>query len=340
MATAPPAQAPPPPSDDNTSIFMAASSLEAIPTSTGGPAIASIVSFYTDASGVHTTLVSNPAYTGPAVSSQTSSFITSTSTPAAAPAAASASSSAAPVTSTDSGLNGAKIAAILVPILVVLALIPVVYLCYLRRRNKRLNRPITPELRLPPTETRLLRSNSRNNSISLPSPFSDKDRIQSTTPFSDKARIQSVATTTYERPESEIQRVPSPTLPSPSLPVFRTQEAWPLTAPLPDIPEPPPSYGPPAASHNASHSVTLRAPTPSYARAIPQEQSPPLTEANMNSHDLIVPSRNNRESDVVSEMSFTQSTGRRRSERDADEVSIVSALSPDDPSERHMHRLF
>lgn len=310
-----------------------------IPGATGAN-IQSIVSVVTDAFGIHYSLISNPYFTGsPQTSLQSSTMATSTSTPVAVPATASASSTAA-ATSTDSGLNGAKIAAILVPILVVLALIPIIYLCYLRQRNKRLNRLMTPELRLPPTETRLLQSNSRPNSISLPSPFSDKDRIQSTTPFSDKDRIQSVATTTYDRPESEIQRVPSPTLPSPSLPVFRTQEAWPLTAPLPDIPDPRPVYGSPAASLNASHNITLRAPTPNHGRSTPQEPAAPLTESNMTSHDLIVPSRNNRESDVVSDMSFNQGTGRQRSERDADELSVVSAISPDDPSERHLHRMF
>lgn len=114
-----------------------------------------------------------------------------------------------------------------------------------------------------------------------------------------------------------------------------------MTAPLPD---PPATYASekisPNHSPNHSHNITLRAPTPNVS--VPTSQSRPaaLTEANISSHDLEVPLRNNRESDVVSEMSYRQSTGRRRSERDADEVSFVSALSPDDRSERRLHQLF
>ncbi|MCJ1416387.1 hypothetical protein MMC32_002722 [Xylographa parallela] len=246
-----------------------------------------------------------------------------------APVSAATSSAAAVPSSTNNGLNGAKIAAILVPVLVVLGLIPIIYLFYLKRRNKRHRQMGPPELRMPPTETQLLQSSSRHNSISLPSPFTDKERWQSG------------SLSVLERPDSEIQRAPSPTLPSPSLPVFRTAEAWPLTAPLP---EPPPTYASekksPNHSPNHSHNITLRAPTPNVNGPLPQPRAAALTEANMSSHDLEVPLRNNRESDVVSEMSFHQSTGRRRSERDADEVSFVSALSPDDGSDRHLHRLF
>ncbi|MCJ1387409.1 hypothetical protein MMC18_000252 [Xylographa bjoerkii] len=292
----------------------------------------------TDAAGSLSFItVPNPNYT-PSMSIATSrmpSSIITTSAPNSltVPASAATSSVAAVSTSTNKGLNGAKIAAILVPVLVVLGLIPILYLFYLSRRNKRRRQLGTPELRMPPTETQLLQSNSqhnsRHNSISLPSPFTDKERWQSG------------SLSVLERPDSEIQRAPSPTLPSPSLPVFRTQEAWPLTAPLP---EPPPTYSSeknsPNHSPNHSHNITLRAPTPNVIGPTPQPRSAALTEANMSSHDLEVPLKNNRESDVVSEMSFRQSTGRRRLERDADEVSFVSALSPDDHSERRLHQLF
>ncbi|MCJ1378293.1 hypothetical protein MMC17_001390 [Xylographa soralifera] len=288
----------------------------------------------TDASGsVFFTTILDPKYTPNMQTStpQNTNLMTTTSalTSSIAPASAATSSPAAISSSTNNGLNGAKIAAILVPIIVVLGLIPIIYLFYLNRRNKRRRQMGPPELRMPPTETQLLQSNSRHNSISLPSPFTDKERWQSG------------SLSVLERPDSEIQRAPSPTLPSPSLPVFRTQEAWPLTAPLP---EPPPTYASeknsPNHSPNHSHNITLRAPTPNVSGPISQPRAAALTEANMSSHDLEIPLRNNRESDVVSEMSFRQSSGRRRSERDADEVSFVSALSPDDRSDRHLHQLF
>ena len=267
------------------------------------------------------------------LSSQTSQTVVTTTTASAqasvAPASAATSSVAAVSSSTNNGLNGAKIAAILVPILVVLGLIPIIYLFYLNRRNKRRRQLGTPELRMPPTETQLLKSNSRHNSISLPSPFTDKERWQSG------------SLSVLERPDSEILRAPSPTLPSPSVPLFRTQESWPLTAPLPELPSAHALENTsPTHSPNHSYNVTLRAPTPNVSVSKPQPRSAPLTEANMSSHDLEVPLKHNRESDVVSEMSFRQSTGRRRSDRDADEVSFVSALSPDDRSERNLHHLF
>ncbi|MCJ1315011.1 hypothetical protein MMC15_000325 [Xylographa vitiligo] len=292
-----------------------------------------IASLYTGSSTTTIVYVPGPTPNAPTASQLTSQTVLTSTTSSAqatvAPASAATSSAAAVSSSTNTGLNGAKIAAILVPVLVVLGLIPVIYLFYLNRRNKRRRQMGTPELRMPPTETQLLQSSSRHNSISLPSPFTDKERWQNG------------SLSVLERPDSEIQRAPSPTLPSPSLPVFRTQEAWPLTAPLP---EPPPIYASernsPNHSPNHSHSITLRAPTPNLNGPLPQPRAAALTEANMSSHDLGVPLRNNRESDVVSEMSFRQSTGRRRSERDADEVSFVSALSPDDRSDRHLHQLF
>ncbi|MCJ1397290.1 hypothetical protein MMC11_000482 [Xylographa trunciseda] len=308
--------------------------LGALPTTVFGSSIdGDIISLVIEPSTTFFTYVPNPTFTPPVAPQSTSgTFITSTTASAhatVAPASAATSSAAAVSASTNNGLNGAKIAAILVPVLVVLGLIPIIYLFYLNRRNKRRRQMGTPELRMPPTETQLLQSNSRHNSISLPSPFTDKERWQSG------------SLSVLERPDSEIQRAPSPTLPSPSLPVFRTQEAWPLTAPLP---EPPLTYASerhsPNHSPNHSHNITLRAPTPNVSASIPQPRPAALTEANISSHDLEVPIKNVRESDVVSEMSFRQSTSRRRSERDADEVSFVSALSPDDHSERRLHQLF
>ncbi|MCJ1408365.1 hypothetical protein MMC19_002440 [Ptychographa xylographoides] len=332
-----------------------------IVTATGSPTLGgsgSISAASDDASVIHIitvngatsfTLVPNPLFTAspnPAISNPT---ITTTAAPTAQVIAASSTSSPSALssdTSSNTGLSfGAKMAAILVPILVLLALVPIVYMFCLHRRNKR-RRSELPELYVP-TETRLLEQpTSRHNSISLPSPFSDKERVRNTDSLgmfghsdtkyqrapSPRDPVDSMGT--FDRPDSEVQRAPSPTLPSPSMPVFRTQEAWPLTAPLP---EPPPAYG----SHNPvmAHNPTLRPPSSNYGQPSSQARSPGFLEVNMSSHDLGVPSRH-RDSDAVSEMSFEQGSGRRRSRRDSDEVSFVSALSPNDAPPSHSHQLF
>ena len=249
-----------------------------------------------------------------------------------ASSATSATSSAAAVVPSNSGFSfGAKMAAILVPILVVLALIPILYLFYLNRRHRR-ERQEAEEPRVP-TETRLLDHSSRHNSISVQSPFIDSERTRSSS--------LGVA----DRPSSEILRVPSPTLPSPSMPVFRTQEAWPLTAPLP---EPPSQYNTrdtalhmsPPASAPRPHNTTLRPPSSNYGGLSPQPRSPnALTQGNISTHDLGLATRN-RDSDAVSEMSFDPDADRRRPKRDTDALSFVSALLPEDQSERHSHPLF
>ena len=59
----------------------------------------------------------------------------------------------------------------------------------------------------------------------------------------------------------------------------------------------------------------------------------------MSTHNLGLAPRN-RESDAVSEMSFEQDVDRRRPNRDTDALSFVSALSPEDQAERHLHPLF
>lgn len=276
-------------------------------------------SYTTDVtSGIHLvtlqTSVSAPPSVVPSVTSP-SVIVTVTGTPSA--------TSTPPAASTDHGLEfGPKMAAILVPILVVLALIPIIYLVYLRRRHKReeqeaQERPFQPE-------TKLLVSDSRRNSTSLPSLFVDNNGTRSG------------SLGIINRPSSEILRVPSPTLPSPSLPAFRAQESWPLSeAPLP---EPPSSH---ASQNFITHNSSLRPPSSNYGVPSPQLRPPPspLTETNMSSHDLRQPP-SNRQSDAVSEMSFEQEPSRLRPGRDADTLSMVSALSPDDHSERHMHQTF
>lgn len=235
-----------------------------------------------------------------------------------------AATSASPVESTDNGLSfGAKMAAILVPILVILALLPIIYLLYLRRRHKREEQE-AQERPFPP-ETKHLVSDSRRNSTSLPSLFVDN------------SGTRSGSLGIINRPSSEILRVPSPTLPSPSLPVFRAQESWPLSeAPLP---EPPSSHA--SSQDFITHKTSLRPPSSNYGVPSPQLRPPPspLSESNMSSQDLRHPP-NNRQSDAVSEMSFDQEPRGLRPGRDVDTLSMVSALSPDDHSERHMHQTF
>ncbi|MCJ1249119.1 hypothetical protein MMC30_006342 [Trapelia coarctata] len=276
----------------------------------------------TDSSGQTTLItVSNP----PTVTT-TSTHILQTTSPSSAivtvsiTAPATSSPAAA---STSNGLSfGAMMAAIIVPILVVLALLPIIYLLYLRRRHKREEHE-AQERPFPP-ETKHLVSDSRRNSTSLPSLFVDNNGTRSG------------SLGIINRPSSEILRVPSPTLPSPSLPVFRAQESWPLSeAPLPD---PPSAHGSQTISN---YNTTLRPPSSSYGAPSPQLRPPPspLSETDMSSHDLRHPP-SNRQSDAVSEMSFEQEPRGLRPGRDADTLSMVSALSPDDRSERHMHQTF
>jgi hypothetical protein len=243
-------------------------------------------------------------------------------------AAASSTVAAPAATTTNNGLSfGAKMAAILVPILVILALIPIIYLIWLSRRNRKRDQQEVPELRFPP-ETRQLVSNSRRNSESLPSPFAD----------SPGTRSGSLGV--IERPSSEILRIPSPTLPSPALPSFRYQEQWPLVAPLPEPlrPKPPPKpIGPTAV---------VRPPSSEYGGNSPQLKQlparptvvPPRKELNISSQRLHQPG--NRDSDAVSELSFEQGTSKRRSRKDPDELSLVSALSPDEIPSREFHQGF
>ena len=190
--------------------------------------------------------VLRPANTPPPQQSTqvVTSVVTSLSTP---------SPTAAPVV--DEGMPfGTKMAAILVPVLVVVALIPIIWLLVVRRRSKkRDSRHSIPEKR-PPTETQLLPPrHSPVPSLTLPSPFSDSERIRSGSlgvydvrqSLEDRARSGSLGIGMYDRPQSgrassELERGPSPTLPSPSVPAFRpphshtashnTTDSWPLPA--------------------------------------------------------------------------------------------------------------
>ena len=244
--------------------------------------------------------------------------------------------------SSDGGLSlPLKITAIVVPILAVLALIPIAYLFYLRRRHRRNSQNI-PELRVP-MEQDPLKSHSRNNShssTSFPLPFFDRERARSSS-FGVADRPTSV----------ESSRPPSPTLPSPSQPMFRNQEAWPLTSVLPD---PPAAYDPHVTKPRAD-SGTLRpdsntlgvesiihrpmsASRPSSSTYTGTPVGPAFPAPNLAVND----SRDRfskRTSDAVSEMSVDPGTGRRRSDRSADEMSLVSALSPEEHEDRHFSRM-
>ena len=120
------------------------------------------------------------------------------------------------------------------------------------------------------------------------------------------------------RPSSEIFRVPSPNLPSPSQPAFRAQESWPLTS----VPaDPPPNY--------EAQSASLRPPSSIHDRAANRSRTASLTEGYPSSY---------RASDTVSELSFDHRS-RERSMRDSDEMSFVSALESDDAGERNLSRM-
>ena len=159
---------------------------------------------------------------------------------------------------------GTKLAVILVPILVVLALIPIIWFVYVHRRNRKRDRKITSrEEKRPPTETQPLR-HSPGPSLTLPSPFSDSERIRSGSlgvydvrqSLEERARSNSLGIGIYDRESnarasSELERGPSPTLPSPSIPTFHTtrttgtshksNDSWPLPA-TGNLPSPATSY--------------------------------------------------------------------------------------------------
>ena len=275
-----------------------------------------------------------PASTSASTSAPTTAIVTVSAEPAATSGQAAGSS--------DGGLSlPLKITAIVVPILAVLALIPLAYLFYLRRRHRRRLQNI-PELRVP-MEKDHLKSHSRNNShssTSFPSPFFDRERARSSS-FGVADRPSSV----------ESSRPPSPTLPSPSQPMFRNQEAWPLTSVLPD---PPAAYDPHVTKPRAD-SGTLRpdsntlgvesiihrptsASRPSSSAYTGTPLGPAFPAPNLAVNDPRDRS-SNRTSDAVSEMSIDPGTGRRRSDRSADEMSFVSALSPDEHEDRHFSRM-
>lgn len=359
---------------------------------------------------------------------QATSFSSSTSRMSSS---ATSSSSAVPAASSGGLDPTLKLVAILIPIVVVLALIPLAYLFYIHQRSKHENaalRQSSPESQRAPAETKLLahKTSRSDHSISvIPSSFSDSNRLRtgsfdifnppmstsasplgphnysnsysnskstaSYTPLapinlttispptaaasSQRSRLDTKPPPTYSdstsrpsqsqshlstnttpphhsqrsqyspanthnrhdsttrhsgRPSSELERAPSPTLPSPSLPTFRAQEAWPLPATT-------------ASSGIASlHPGNLRPPSSVYATSTRSPQravfgsgigeartttpmdDPPIGFAFSSGRgDGAGP----RMSDAVSELSFSTSAERGR---DIDEMSIVSAMGGED----------
>ena len=274
-------------------------------------------------------------------------------------------STAAPVEAAPSeGMSyGVKMAAILTPILVTLALIPVIYLIYLHYRNKRRDhqRLRSPDMRdtqqaylkppppVPPPPPQGIGSfrSPQEKSILLPSPFSESERIKSGSlgvyevrqSLDDRARTESIGffspdpKTRYSgRASSELERGPSPTLPSPSVTTFRPiSESWPLpkSGKLPE-PEPPHEAHPnarkalpsPAATSRpppilpAARSETLaasRSPSSDYgstptSSAFPQPPRSTVATPQTQRFDSGLSNgknnSNNRESDLVSDMSM------------------------------------
>jgi hypothetical protein len=355
---------------------------------------------YTDPAGIVRTTTagtniilatSTPSLPGAPVATTVSSTLASITEAVSSTTSASAAQAATDgaASSGDGGLPfGTKMAAILVPTLVFLALIPIAYFIWLHRRNKKRDREAmrnhSPQLHGPKSEAGLL--SSRDNSMSLLPAFKDSDRIKSgalgvfeMTPELERLRTNSDPPATglaqnrgrLNTREASAERGPSPTLPSPSIPNFPlpraverpAESSWPLpAAPNPSGPPPyslqhPALRGPPPAQLNKARPTIpnvgeprgLRIPTPE-ASVVPgvRSDSPGFNFGLGEAHGGDTPTATQaprtftkkRESDAISEMSYDPRTPRRRqSGRDTDEMSMVSALDPDDEKDIRLNRL-
>ncbi|MCJ1352094.1 MAG: hypothetical protein MMC33_002078 [Icmadophila ericetorum] len=219
-----------------------------------------------------------------------------------------------PSSSTHQGLTGAKIAAILVPILVTFAILPLLYLWYLNRRNKQSDGDAQEQNF--PSDSRLLQPHSsRHNSVTFPSPLVE--------PFFDSERSRTDSVGMFDRPMSQSPRFPSFILPSNS--PARIQDSWPLTSAI--LPDPPPAYDP--------EPTTLRPPSLVHGRASTRTQSSDVGGFAA-SNGLRMPFNHSRASDAVSELSFERTSIAERP-READELSIVSALDEEDAEKGPQH---
>ncbi|MCJ1314540.1 hypothetical protein MMC25_008222 [Agyrium rufum] len=268
----------------------------------------------------------SPSSTPIVTSDTASSLVVITSSPI--PSATSTSSASS--TSKSSGLDTTKIIAIVVPIVVVVAIIPLLYLWYIRRRFRKNRESMIGEKQQtpsPPPEKEHLRSDSAN-SMTLPTTFQERDRVTSEALMAGNWDQRSEYKTEPHAHEEDQSRAPSPVLPSPSMPTFRHQEQWPLTAPLPE---------PPAIYRHDDNSI--RAPSSHYGSQTalrPSESTPRVSEDRMVSPqdeifepDLTIPPTNTRMSDAISELSF-DSRSRRHRTKSLGELSAVSALEEDE----------
>ena len=242
---------------------------------------------------------------------RTSSLTTSISSSSLPSATGTAQSTAQPAGG--GGLSyGAKLAAIIAPTLVVLALIPIIYICYIHKRYKKGRRESTmPEVRQQPPETTLLHAHHpSHDSVSLPTPFTDTERANE--PSTGLA---------WDHHQEETSRAPSPVLPSPSRHTFQAPEQWPLKGPLPEPPPPPPkdiedddSLRRPSSSYGSRQAMLPRPPSEHEEVVSPQQRS--------FDHD---PAIRNRQSDAVSELSY-DSRSRRHRTKSMDGESFISAM--------------
>ena len=230
---------------------------------------------------------------------------------------ASGSTQATAKSSGGGGLRyGAKLAVIIVPTLVVLALIPIIYICYIHRRYKKRRESVLPEVRQQPREAALLHAHHPSHDcVSL-----------STTPFTDSERAKEPSVeATWERHIEDTSRAPSPVLPSPSRPAFHVQEQWPLSGPLPEPPPPPPKnteridddddpVRPPSSNYGSRQAMLPRPPSEHEDVVSPQEEGYEREAAIAN-----------RQSDAVSELSF-DSRSRRHRTKSMDGESFISAM--------------
>ena len=211
------------------------------------------------------------------------------------------SPTASPAPSSGPTIQGPILAAIIVPIVAVLALIPLGYIAWLHYRNKRRGRRLSsPDFGdmsapQPQHDSKLLphRPSTKLSPVTLPVPFTDSDRIKSGAlgvyevpppPPSDTLSGSTVrppptgrTPVIYEhyrdqrasgRPSSELEpphiRAPSPTLPSPPAQPQHwrpSSDAWPLPNGAP-LPDPAPPYDSPYDPPYDPHSARTNKPLP------------------------------------------------------------------------------
>ena len=235
-------------------------------------------------------------------SSAPSSLLTSTPTTTQVQESAAASTSAAAASTNNASSGGLPmgqlLAAIITPIAFIIILIPIIYILWVRHRTRRRDsgRRQDPHPETPAPETRLLR-HSPQNSTFLPSPLNDSDRIKSGSlgvfelrrSLEDQGRAGSIGVF-HQQPRkagyasSPAERGPSPTLPSPKVPVFNRppSEAWPLPAGGIKLPSPSTLYDP--------HMNTNK-PLPSPAAAAKASSNPSSSPAPAPQHPSVSKSR-------------------------------------------------